>query len=149
MSDFIEWCNLNQGFVSAILALASITLSVIAILASIRVAKLPFRKKISVAFYINIGVGANAGIQFYSIEATNIGNRVIKVNFVGIGYKEGRRWMKCYNKLNPNPSNIMLDINETVDTQYSISDVNQLMSNRTAYAIAVDIEGKVYKRRIK
>ena len=44
-----------------------------------------------------------------------------------------------YNKINPNPSNIMLNINETVDTQYSISDVNQLMSDRTLYAIAVDI----------
>lgn len=149
MNDFIEWCNLNQGFVSAVLALTSITLSIIAILVSIHVAKLPFRKKIAVAFYTNIGVGANAGVQFYSIEATNIGNRVIKVNFVGIGYKESGCWKKCYNKINPNPSNVMLNINETVDSQYSISDVNQLMSDRTLYAIAVDIEGKVYKRRIK
>lgn len=149
MNEFIEWCNLNQGFVSAILALTSIILSVVAILVSIRVAKLPFQKKIAVAFYTNLGVGASAGLQFYSIEATNIGNRVIKVNFVGVGYKEGGRWMKCYNKANPNPSNVMLDINETVDTQYSISDVNQLMAERTLYAIAVDIEGKVYKRRIK
>ena len=149
MNDLIEWCNLNQGFVSAVLALTSITLSIIAILVSIRVAKLPFRKKIAVAFYTSIGVGANTGIQFYSIEATNIGNRVIKVNFVGIGYKERGRWKKCYNTINPNPSNVMLNINETVDTQYSIADVNQLMSDRTLYAIAVDIEGKVYKRRIK
>lgn len=149
MSDFIEWCNANQGFVSAVLAFASIMLSIIAIFISIRVAKLPFRKKVAVAFYTNIGVGANEGIQFYSIEATNIGNRIIKVSFVGIGYKEGRHWIKCYNKCNPNPSNVMLNINDTVETKCSIEDVNQLMSKRTLYAIAVDIEGKLYKRRIK
>lgn len=149
MNEFIEWCNLNQGFVSAILALTSIILSVIAILVSVRVAKLPFRKKIAVAFYTNLGVGMSAGLQFYSIEATNIGNRVLKLNFVGIGYKESGRWMKCYSKTNANPTNVMLDINDTADTQYSIADVNQLMKERTLYAIAIDIEGKIYKRRIR
>ena len=149
MNEFIEWCNQNQGFVSAILALTSIVLSIIAIFVSIQVAKLPFCKKIAVAFYTNLGVGASAGIQFYSIEAVNIGNRIIKVNFVGIGYKERDRWMKCYNKESPNPSNVMLDINETVAAQYDVLDVNQLMTKRILYAIAVDIEGKVYKKRIK
>lgn len=149
MNEFIEWSNSNQGFVSAILALTSIILSVVAIFVSIRVAKLPFRKKIAIAFYTNLGVGLSAGLQFYSIEATNIGNRILKLNFVGIGYKESGRWMKCYNKANGNPNNVLLDINETVDTQYSVADVDQLMKERKLYAIAIDIEGKMYKRRIR
>ena len=70
MNEFIEWCNLNQGFISAILALTSIVLSVVAILVSIRVAKLPFRKKIAVAFYTNLGVGASAGIRFAPKKAS-------------------------------------------------------------------------------
>lgn len=149
MGEFIEWCNSNQGFVSAILAMTSIALSVIAIVVSIRVAKIPYRKKIAVAFYTNIGLNMSDDLCFYSIEATNIGNRIIKLNFVGIGYKENGSWMKCYSKVSATPTNTMLDINETADAQYTVSDVKRLMADKTLYAIAIDIEGKMYKRRIK
>lgn len=149
MEDFIAWCNANQGFVSAILALMSIVLSVIAIVVSVRVAKIPFRKKIAVAFYTCIGVGANDGIQFYSIEATNIGNRVVKISYVGVGYKVHFKWAKGYSKQSSNPSNVLLGINDTVSARYNIEDINALLNDKKAYAIAIDIEGKIYKRRIK
>lgn len=145
----VEWCNLNQGFVSAILAFASMVLSVIAIITSIKVAKIPFKKNIAVSFYTNLGVGLSSGVEFYSIEATNIGNRVIKVNYVGAAYRENGTWMKLYNKLNPNPTNIMLNINETISSQYDIAELNAIISKKKVYAIAIDVEGKMYKRRIK
>lgn len=148
METFINWCNTNQGFVSAILALTSIALSIIAIIVSINVAKIPFKKKIAVAFYTNLGVGLSSGVEFYSVEATNIGNRVIKVSFVGVAYKE-KGWKKLFNTAIPNTANVMLDINESISTQYEINQLNQLAIEKTLYAIAIDIEGKIYKKKIK
>lgn len=145
----VEWCNLNQGFVSAILAFTSILLSVIAIIASIKAAKIPFKKNIAVAFYTNLGVGLNSGVEFYSIEATNIGNRVIKASYVGAAYKENGTWMKLYNKSNPNPTNVMISVNETITAQYDVAEFNAIISKKKVYAIAIDVEGKMYKRKIK
>ena len=86
MEQIIQWCNTNVGFVSGILALFSIVLSLVAIYVSIVVAKLPFKKKITVGFFTNLGLGEYAGINYYSVEATNIGNRLVKVSFVGFAY---------------------------------------------------------------
>lgn len=149
MSDFIKWCNDNQGFLSAILTFMSILLSVIAVCVSVIVAKLPFKKKIAVASFTNFGIGINEHVQFFSVEATNIGNRVIKVKYVGIAYKIGGKWKNTFNSQCPNPTNVMLDINETVDAKYDMNQLYSMNENHSLYAVAVDIEGKVYKRRIK
>lgn len=48
VKDFMEWCNLNQGFLSFVLSLMTIILSVIAIIVSIKMAYLPFRSRIKI-----------------------------------------------------------------------------------------------------
>ena len=149
MEKISNWCNINQGFVSALLTLFSLTLSITAIIVSFTVAKIPYKKKIALAYFTNLGVGLSSGLQFYSIEATNIGNRIIKVAFVGIGYKERGKWKKAYNIKKPNPSNVMLNINETATAQYDIDEINKLMSSKKIYAFAMDIEGKIYKRKMR
>lgn len=86
--------------------------------------------------------------MYYSVEATNIGNRVIKVSFVGYAYKENGRWKKLYNKNTSNSQNIMLNINETATANYDIKAINEIMENHTLYAFVVNIEGKIYKRKV-
>ena len=44
INQFIEWCNENNGFISAVLAIASFLLSIFAIEISIIVAKMPYKK---------------------------------------------------------------------------------------------------------
>ena len=148
MEKIIEWCNTNVGFISAILALFSILLSVVAICVSITVAKLPFKKKIAVGFFTNLGLGQHEGLIYYSVEATNIGNRVVKVSFVGYSYKEKGSWKKLYNKASSNSQNVMLNINETTSAIYDINEINNLMKKHKLYAFAIDIEGKIYKRKV-
>lgn len=125
MDLLINWCNGNQGFISALLTIMSIALSVIAIIISVITAKLPFRKKIAVAYFTNIGVGDYEGIEFFSVEATNIGNRVIKINYVGVGVKKFFKWQKMYDLKKTNPSNIKLDINDSVEVQYDINQIRK------------------------
>lgn len=44
INQFIEWCNENKGFISAVLAIASFLLSIFAIEISIIVAKMSYKK---------------------------------------------------------------------------------------------------------
>lgn len=50
--------------------------------------KITFYEKIAVGFFTNLGLGQHEGLIYYSVEATNIGNRVIKVLFVGYDIKK-------------------------------------------------------------
>ena len=148
MEQIIQWCNTNAGFVSGLLALFSIMLSVVAICVSIIVAKLPFKKKIAVGFFTNLGLAQHKGLMYYSVEATNIGNRVVKVLFVGYAYKENGSWKKIYNTASSNAQNVMLNVNETVSSIYDINEINNIIKEHKLYAFVVDIEGKIYKRKV-
>lgn len=48
IKSIIEWCNENQGFISAILSVLTIIISVIAIYFSNKVGKIPYKKKMKV-----------------------------------------------------------------------------------------------------
>lgn len=48
IKSIIEWCNDNQGFISAVLSVLTIIISVIAIYYSNKVGKIPYRKKMQV-----------------------------------------------------------------------------------------------------
>lgn len=43
--NVIEWCNNNSGFVSAVLSVVGIMISVIAVVISIHTARIPYVKK--------------------------------------------------------------------------------------------------------
>lgn len=47
--NIIRWCNENNGFLTAILSLIGLVLSVTAIVVSIRTARLPYKKKLMLA----------------------------------------------------------------------------------------------------
>lgn len=145
----IKWINDNASIISLSIAFASLVLSVIALFISKHNASIPYKKKIQLKYFTNIGIGINEGIKYFSVEATNAGNKDIGISFLGIGYFEKRKLIKAYCKLFPNPSNIILEQNKIIDSRYQFGDLKQLEQRKKLYAIAIDIEGKVYKKRIK
>ena len=44
MNEIINWCNNNDGFIMAILAFLSLLLSAVAIIVSIKTARMPYKK---------------------------------------------------------------------------------------------------------
>lgn len=48
IKGFIQWCNTNAGFMDALLSFLTIVISSIAIFVSVKTAKLPFKKKLTV-----------------------------------------------------------------------------------------------------
>lgn len=70
--EIIEWCNNNQGFISAILSLLTLIASIIAIIISIVTSRLPFKKKLLLTSGSFIGIGFKC--TGTHVTVTNVGN---------------------------------------------------------------------------
>lgn len=104
--NIIQWCNENNGFLTAILSLIGLVLSVTAIVVSVRTARLPYKKKLMLGSYMSLGasmissVGAETQILGMSASATNIGNRTVNITYLGYAIKkDGRYNISCQSRV--------------------------------------------------
>lgn len=92
MDECIKWCNENNGFLTAILALLSLFISVLAVVVSIKTAKLPYKKRLAlkVTFINDIARDVDGSILIppadICVNVVNTGNRAINLTFLGLGY---------------------------------------------------------------
>lgn len=84
--NIIQWFNENNGFSAAILSVVGLLLSLIAIIISIKVSKLPYKKKIKINMSYNYFFpdGKLLGIEVYAL---NLGNRPVRIKKVGLAIK--------------------------------------------------------------
>lgn len=146
MVDFIDWCNNNVGFISIVLSALTILVSIIAIVVSIRTARLPYKKKVKVTSGSYI---SSESLGCY-VTATNIGNRKIKIENIGL---------KCGDKVLINPktiadSRIFLDAGDTTTQYFDLTDLKKQLRatgfdpKLTVKAFAEDTEGRIYQKRL-
>ena len=95
MELIINWCNDNNGFITAILSAIGLLLSVIAIVISIRTARLPYKKKLKLTSFVDVAISKNtiteevvSNIMGISINAANIGSRNVSITYLGICVKD-------------------------------------------------------------
>lgn len=152
---FIQWCNDNSGFISAILSLVGLVLSVTAIVVSIQTARLPYKKKIMLASSVLLGANVFPGVSTESFvigisaSATNIGNRTISLTYLGYAIKKDGKFHMIY------PINREFDCKSTLapsemgETQFNTDELLKCFSNISQdtklYVFAKDTEGKEYK----
>lgn len=80
MNDIIVWCNQNQGFLSAILSLLALSLSVLTMIMTYRLGKMPFKKKVKM-----IPVLYKKDEDFYiDLTLINSGNATLCIKNIGI-----------------------------------------------------------------
>lgn len=123
MTDIIKWCNDNQGFLSAVLSLGTLFVSVIAIIISICTFRLPYKKKLLVTTGRYVGVGIDSiGIH---VTATNIGNRSLKIKNMGLLISK-----QIYiNFKTISDSQIMLSIGECTSQYFESNELKNWMVN--------------------
>ena len=99
--DIIEWCNVNNGFLTGVLSLLTLIVSIIAVVISIRTARLPYMKRLILSSDISILVGTNdftgqivSQLSGITVNATNIGNRNINLKFLGFAIRAGFKLQK-------------------------------------------------------
>ena len=81
----IQWCNDNNGFLSAVLSFIGLFLSVTAIVVSIQTARLPYKKKLLLSYCILLDVDEHDHMPIINgieVSATNISNRPIILTIV-------------------------------------------------------------------
>lgn len=153
----IEWCNNNQGFISAILTILTIILSGLAIYVSIRTARLPYKKKLKLNsnfkyFMAQTIYGSvnNAGSAL-NISATNLGNRIINLTYLGVGFLE-KREMKQLLLLNGDTMYKheidSCDISSIDIAAKQLVSLEKDLKGKMLYALAFDSEGQKYKKKI-
>lgn len=93
--EIIQWCNTNSGFLTGVLSLLTLLVSIIAIAVSIRTAKLPYKKKVSLSSSLDIAFMQNpltgesgSGILGISVNAANVGARNVNITYLGISIKD-------------------------------------------------------------
>ena len=92
--NFVQWCDDNNGFLTAILSLIGLILSVTAIVVSICTARLPYKKRIVLGYVVQAsasivpGVGVESLILGMSASATNVGNRTVNLRYLGYAVKK-------------------------------------------------------------
>lgn len=80
--NIIQWCNSNEGFINAILSILTLIISVIAIYSSIKLAYIPYKKRI----LINPVFGIKFDKYYLELTIANSGNKLIGINSITVKY---------------------------------------------------------------
>ena len=158
MSEIIKWCNINNGFLTGILSIIGLLLSTIAIVVSIRTARLPYKKKILLGSSMLVGAATGVGLLTssstigFEASATNIGNRAVYMTYIGYAIKSNGRYSKIYPINREFDCKAMLQPAECKGVQFManefIESFSKLDRNTKLYVYASDSEGKEYLRRV-
>ena len=151
-TNFIQWCDDNNGFLTAILSLIGLILSVTAIVVSIRTARLPYKKQIMLGASLLFGsmpsVSVKLSILGMSVSATNVGNRTINLTYLGYAFKKDGNMHYLYNREFNGAS---LAPSEMSESQFYTDDLIKCFSrenrNIKLFVYAKDTEGKEYMRK--
>lgn len=131
MTDFIKWCNDNNGFLTAILSIIGLFLSIIAMVVSIRTARLPYKKKLLLgsslllAAEVTIGGDVRTFIAGLSASATNVGNRPVNLTYLGYAIKKDGKFKKIYPLNRRFDSKAMLAASEMLEVHFQTDELKK------------------------
>ena len=141
----IEWCNYNEGFMTAVFSLCSLFISMVAIWISVRTAHLPYKRavKITAGTYVGVGQGMEDKDAVY-VNALNVGNITIKINEVGLLHGKN----KCINFNTNEQVKCTIKTMEDVEQIFPMAGLRSTFRGKQGrvYAFASDAEGHVYKK---
>lgn len=83
MSNFVNMCNENAGVIALIQTVTTLFISVIAVWVSIRMARLPFRKRLDFNTGLNYDQNGNYTMDLYM---ANTGNMAIFIKTISVEY---------------------------------------------------------------
>ena len=159
MDCIIQWCNDNDGFLSAILSVIGLIISIIAIVVSIRTARLPFKKKLKMTVATEVFFGKNENtndvvgeIKGIAINIINIGNRDVDITYLGIMVNDSGQKNKMQKIKEPMDGMGIIHRTEIHTNSFLRKDIvfnfSRCSNQAKVYAYAEDSEGKQYKKYI-
>jgi hypothetical protein len=135
MKQIIDWCNCNQGFLSALLSILTILISGFTIFLSWKIGKMPFRNAISVT--VSTGGKDDGGYYRLHIVIVNIGNIPMYIGSVEVTDRE-KHHLGSMNTYYENKDFIILNPNEIIDDIVIVKNRNELFDK-----YELDFNGKI------
>lgn len=135
MSVFIEWCNVNEGFISGVLAFFTFLTSLIAIVISLHSAHLPYYKKINIYPVFEIDEQKN---YYTEVFITNVGNKIIGISDITV---EDEKMNVGFISYFPK-SIVFIKPAETYNVKIGLSIKEETDFIRKVKVIILDTEGK-------
>lgn len=155
--DIIRWCNDNTGFLTAILSIIGLILSVTAIVVSIITARLPFKKKLMLGSSSIISANVVPGISVETstlgmvAEATNIGNRTVNIAYLGYEIKKNCNYLTLFPISRVFNSEAILAPSKRAEARFYTDELLGRLSGESCktklFIYAKDTEGKEYRRK--
>ena len=145
LAEVIQWCNENVGFATIVLSVLTLLVSIIAIIVSVRTAYLPFKKLLKIETGSYLSTDGDTGLH---VTAINCGNMDFTISSMGFIAK-GNQLMVNFRSSNQYP--IRLKNGEQISEYFTdkSQEIQSLKSNRRIYAYVKDLEGKVYRKKMK
>lgn len=144
MCEIINWCNQNEGFLAAVLSVLTILISVMTMIMTYRLGKMPYKRKLNIIpflhkeedeYFVELLI-VNNGFATINIRTIHIEN----MNHLVIGMAEIKSEL------------IILKPNEYIKQKVKIFDdlenisEHELDLNNHVVIKVWDVDGKVYKR---
>ena len=142
MTDFITWCNTNQGFVNVIFSACSLLISTVAIFISLMTALRPYRKAVACCASLQQSSDGIVG----QVTIVNTGNRPMYITQINVRTRKEKWNVGC--RVKTHKFNLIPGMEKTAHIRIfdaeeqiieNIIDLNQLL-----YIEVRDTENKVY-----
>ena len=155
--NIITWCNDNNGFLTAILSVVGLALSIIAIIVSIRTARLPYKKKLILGSSLSVqtqmipGLSVQMDVAGVSASATNVGNRPISITYLGYAIKKDGKLNNLYPIDREFNCRVTLAPSEKTEQYFAKDELLKCFSrenrNIKLFVTVSDTEGKIYLKK--
>ncbi len=138
--NFIEWCNVNQGFLSFLLSLFTILLSIIAIIISIVNLHVQHKKNLKVSAYFLLDDSNKLFVNIVNNGYIPLGIEVLSLCYKKVYLMYNGKYSADKNSLMPTET---LTVEFTLDKKY----INYLMDEKTNKNFVIKVKdtyGKEY-----
>ena len=145
LAEVIQWCNGNVGFASIVLSVLTLLVSVIAIIVSVKTARLPYKKMLKIETGSYLTTDGKSGLHVTAINCGNIDFTISSMGFI----TRGNQFLVNFRSNNQYPLRLK---NGDEISEYFIDEapaVQQLKTNNKIIAYVKDSEGKIYKKRMR
>lgn len=145
LTNIIQWCNENVGFATIVLSVLTLLVSIIAVIVSIRTARLPYKKSIKIEAGSYINIKGESGLH---VTAICCGNMDFTINSMGFIAKDN---MLIANLFSNNKYPVTLKNGEQITEHFSdeADAIQILKSSRKIIAYVQDSENRMYRKRVR
>ena len=130
LTELVRWSNENVGFATIVNSVLTLLISIIAIIVSIRTARLPYKKQVKIETGIYVKSDGDTGLHVTAINCVNIDFTISRIGFIA------KRNQLMVNLLSDNRYPLRLKNGEQV-SEYFTAEATEIQQLRISPVTAI------------